>query len=399
MIRILTFVITALALLAGCGVGDGGRQFLKVQKGSFRSAFTETGELQAVRYSTLSMPVYPWEYGQVKILWLEKEGARVKAGDVVAQVDTVDVARKVGQKMADLAIARADLRELGAKQQKEMGGLEAQRHSAQAKLDLARVDTQRVRFESETRRQISALNLRKAEYALRKAEGKIESVRRVQAEDLLIQKAKISRLASEISRARDAIGRFTLRAPNGGLVEYLKREGKKAAIGDQMWPGFPILGLPDFSRMKVLTTVGEADVEKVHPGRRVSVRMDAFPKVAFEGEVTFVSLVSRIKEPNSRVKVFNVEVLLDLLDRADPVLRPGMTVSCEFLVADLKEALLVDNACLQRDGGEYVVYVKRFLGLRRVPVAPGLRNAQVAVVAGDLHEGDQVAVASRPGER
>ncbi|MSS72050.1 MAG: HlyD family efflux transporter periplasmic adaptor subunit [Candidatus Latescibacteria bacterium] len=172
--------------------------------------------------------------------------------------------------------------------------------------------------------------------------------------------------------------------------------GRKVATGDPLWPGYPILGLLDLSRMKVLTSVGEADVEKIRVGRKVSVRLDAFPKVAFEGVVTSVSLISRIKEPNSRIKVFDVEVLLD---RADPVLRPGMTVSCEFLVADLKDALLVDNACLQRDGGQYVVYVKRLLGLRRVPVAPGLRNAQVAVVAGDLREGEQVAVASRPGER
>ncbi|MSS72051.1 MAG: hypothetical protein EXS64_11245 [Candidatus Latescibacteria bacterium] len=132
MIQVLITVWATLSLLIGCGAGDEGRQFLKVRKGSFRSAFTETGELQAVRYFVLAMPMYPWEYGQVKVLSLEKEGAHVKAGDVVGQVDTVDVARRLQQKRADLAIARADFRKLGADQQKEMGGLEAQLRPGQA---------------------------------------------------------------------------------------------------------------------------------------------------------------------------------------------------------------------------------------------------------------------------
>ena len=58
------------------------------------------------------------------------------------------------------------------------------------------------------------------------------------------------------------------------------------------------------------------------------VRLDALPKVAFDGKVTYIGKLCRQKERNSRQKVFDVEV--EIL-KPDERLKPGMTVSCEFL--------------------------------------------------------------------
>jgi hypothetical protein len=56
--------------------------------------------------------------------------------------------------------------------------------------------------------------------------------------------------------------------------------------------------------------------------------LDALPKVAFEGEVIYIGKLCRPKERNSRQKVFDVEVKIL---KPDDRLKPGMTVSCEFL--------------------------------------------------------------------
>ena len=211
-----------------------------------------------------------------------------------------------------------------------------------------------------------------------------------------IKEAKIQKIEADIQKAEETIERFTLRAPAPGLIEYRqnRRTRNKVAVGDQLYTGSAIIGLPDLSQMKVLTTVSETDIDKVFVGQRVSVRLDAFPKFVYEGKITEVSRISREKSRDDKNKVFDVEVLLD---KSDKLLRPGMTVRCEFMVADLDDALFVDNDCIHREDGEYVVYVKKLVGLKRVPVKLGPRSAKGVVITGDIEAGAQVARVSGDG--
>ena len=351
--------------------------------------------MQAARYSIVSMPYFRGEYGRPKIEHLEKEGLWVKKGDKVGKIETLGVEKALGQKKVDLQIALRELDKLKVEQSNEITGLEAELRQAQGALRLAAMDTQRVAFESRIKKELKRLEYRKAELNLRKIEQKIEDKHWIQAEDLLIKQAKITQIIAAIEKAERAIERFTLRAPAEGMIEYRKfRGGRKVAIGDQLWRGRAIIGLPDLNQMKILTTVGETDIDKVQVGMRTSVRLDAFPKVAFGGSITSISRISRRKDRESRIKVFDVEVLLDT---TDPILRPGMTVSCEFLVAALEDALWVPPACVHKEEMGYVVYVKKTLGLKTVAVELGARKADAVVVQGDLQVGDRVLAGRKQG--
>ena len=383
-----------LALLAGCGGPEG--LFFAVEQGAFRTTITETGELQAARYTIIVMPPFDWGYGQPKIKRLEKEGLQVERGDIVGEIETLGVEAALGKKKVDLAIAERELEKLKVEQRNQMAGLEAQLHSAEAGLRMVQMDTQRVAFESRNRRERARLQHRKAILSQRKVQQQIGVRSRVQAEDLLIQQAKITQILTAIKKAERTIERFTLRAPAAGMIEYRKnrRTDRKVAVGDQLWWGNPIIGLPDLSQMKVLTTINETDIDKARIDQRVSVRLDAFPKVAFGGSVTSISRISRRKDRDSKIKVFDVEVLLDT---TDPILRPGMTVSCEFLVAEMDNALWVHPSCIHPEEQGYVVYVKKAFGLQTVPVELGPRNLAGVVVRGDLQAGDRVLAAPAQG--
>ena len=82
--------------------------------------------------------------------------------------------------------------------------------------------------------------------------------------------------------------------------------------------------------MKVQTSVNETDISKIYKGQKVNVRLDAFPRKVFKGSIISISNTVQNKERDSKIKVFFVEVLLDETDR---ILKPGMTVSCEFIIA------------------------------------------------------------------
>ena len=158
-------------------------------------------------------------------------------------------------------------------------------------------------------------------------------------------------------------------------------------MGDKVWPGRAILGLPDLSRMKVLTYVAETDLDKVHESQRVNVSLDAYPEAVFSATVTFVSLISHAKDGNNPAKVFDVEILLD---ETDPILRPGMTVSASFQLADLEKALIVPGDCLHPSGNGYALVVKTLFGEKQVQVDVLHRDSEVAVVEGDLSAGDRL---------
>jgi multidrug resistance efflux pump len=92
--------------------------------------------------------------------------------------------------------------------------------------------------------------------------------------------------------------------------------------------GYPLGNVPELKWMRVNTFINENDFRKLQVGQKVIVRLDALPEVKFNGSVAYIGKLCRQKEQNSRQKGFDVEV--KMID-SDERLKPGMTVSCEFL--------------------------------------------------------------------
>jgi multidrug efflux pump subunit AcrA (membrane-fusion protein) len=323
-------ILLAGALTGACGDRD--PESSKVESVAATAILVETGELQAVNSKVVAVPRFKHEYtgnGRAKLVWLEEEGRQVKAGATVALLDTSGVMRVKVQKQADLDIALADLEKLKAEQDTKAKELSADLQSAQAALKLAQIDTQRAQYESDVAKEIKRLGLKIAQIEVDKIASKIIQTQNVHREELLIQQQKIRQTRSAIATADRTIRRFSLRAPADGMVEHYRRgrRREKVQVGGEYWQGRPIVKLPDLSQMKVLTTVNETDISKIAMGQKVLVRLDAYPKVAFEGKITTIGVTSREKEEKSKIRVFDLEVLLQ---KADPILKPGMTVSCEI---------------------------------------------------------------------
>ena len=117
------------------------------------------------------------------------------------------------------------------------------------------------------------------------------------------------------------------------MIVYNRNNRTREAVkvGDQLWPGQQIVQLPDLTRMKVLTSVNETDIRKVDLKQKVSVRLDAFPDLKFDGRIVTIGHTCYRKNRDSNIKMFDVEVLLEQNHR---VLKPGMTASCEFLLTE-----------------------------------------------------------------
>jgi HlyD family secretion protein len=393
---ILILVCPLSFMHTGCGVLSDKSE--RIQQGTFKATITETGELLAVNSKVITPRFWEfWIYGKAKIVDLEEEGTIVEKGDFIAQFDTSNVARKLKETKAELEIAKADYEKLLVEQRSAIERLEAQLETAKAALRLAVVDTQSVQFESPVKRKISHIEFTLKKLEVEKLERKIKRTREIQKEDLLIQKAKIDKSRRAIETAKITIDNFTILANADGMIEYRRkrREDRKISIGDEVYPWESIVGLPDLSRMKVISSVNEADIGKVNIGQNASVRLDAFPKVDFQGIITFISKTCRSKERDSNIKIFDVEILLE---KSDPILRPGMTVSCEIAIAELEDVFHVPLIFIQEEKDGYYVYVKRGMKQKRIAVELGPRNAKRVVIYGAVKDNDKLILSHEEEE-
>lgn len=387
--------IILVVLWWNCSTSE--KTYYTIQQGDFQATITETGELQAVRSRIIVMPRFGWKYGRrPKIASLIEEGTSVSAGDIIGQIDSSGIVKFLKEQENEFEIFEADLRNMQMRHENERRKLEGQLASAKANHDLAKIQLERTKFESAKRRRISLLNFEKDKISLSKVHNLQETTRIKQENDLKIQKLKFVKLRNEIETAKVALTKTTLKAPINGLVEYRInwRTDQKVRAGDELWPGAPIVGIPDLSQMKVKTAVSEVDIYKIIMGQKVVARLDAFPHKLFPGHIVEIARLCHSKEDARLIKLFQVYVLLE---ESAPILKPGMTVGCEIFTAELEDVLYVANECLVKKDSKYYLYFKDGAGQNGREVKIGPRNNKFTVIYGNYEPGLRVVNLQEPG--
>src|SRR4029079_3019350 len=109
--------------------------------------------------------------------------------------------------------------------------------------------------------------------------------------------------------------------------------------------------------MVLNTKVHEAFVDRVTPGQRVRIEVDAFPGQTLTGVVSSVApLPDASRAFRTDVKVYTTKVRID---QAVPGLRPGMTARAEILIAALENVLAVPVRSVLTRGRKNSVGVKK----------------------------------------
>ena len=101
--EIVLYVLTAALTLIHIACNRDQVSRYSVIKGSFRQSVIETGELQAVNASFLSMPRINFIYGyEFKIIGLAEHGKNVNKGDTVIRVDPSPVQKFIIERRESL---------------------------------------------------------------------------------------------------------------------------------------------------------------------------------------------------------------------------------------------------------------------------------------------------------
>jgi HlyD family secretion protein len=142
--------------------------------------------------------------------------------------------------------------------------------------------------------------------------------------------------------------------------------------------------LPDLTSMISKTYINEIDVSKLKPGQKVDITIDAFPKKAFNGVVSYIANIGE-KLPNTNDKVFEVQIKID---GSDPALRPSMTTGNKIIISTYRDAVYIPIECVQA-GIDSIPFVYKKNGTRQV-VLLGATNEKHVIIEKGLEAGSQV---------
>lgn len=365
-------------------------------QGTFRIDVTTTGELRAKNSTSIRGPegIREFRIFNVPIQRLIPEGTVVEKGDFVAELDRSEITSSFQDAQLELeeeesayesaqldstltlSQARDNLINLEYSVEEAKIAVEQSKYESPAVQRQVEIDLERAQRELEQARKNYATQVRQAEVNLRKIEADLKQERR------------------EVERIREIMSRFTIYAPENGMVIYKRnRDGSKVTEGSSISAWDPVVAeLPDFSIMNSVTYVNEVDIQNVRAGQPVDVGLDAMPEKELTGVVTDVANIGE-QRPNSDSKVF--QVVVEINSKADTTLRPSMTTSNTIHVNTVEDALFVPLETIHTVDSLNFVFKSDGLDIAMQQVVLGLMNDNDVII----HEGvspDDVLYLSTP---
>ncbi|HBE41059.1 MAG TPA: hypothetical protein DDW27_07630 [Bacteroidales bacterium] len=360
-----------------------------VLRGPFVQSVIETGELQAVNASTLTMPRINSIYGyNFKIIGLAEHGKHVQKGDQVFRVDPSSVQKYIIEKRESLENEIASANKLKASISNNIQDLRAQLRNEQASFDIKKLQLDKSAFESEAVKKVIELEFRQAEIRLDRIKRNLELRPKLDSLDYRIQKIKLIQKENDLRAAEQTLNQLIVCSPLEGIfvVANNNRTGQTIKVGDEVFLGNIVARIPDIRTMKVNGIIPENDISRIKPGLKVIVRLDALPSVPFNGTI---SKVSRVCIEQDKKKVFLTEVLVS---ETDLRLKPGMTVRCEYITYESGNEIYVPTRCILEENKHFYLYVIKRGKIAKTEVSTGPSNNIYTIVSGDLRSGQNLVL-------
>lgn len=262
------------------------------QLGQLESDTTLTGTTHPYREVMVRSQVE----GQVVRLGVDV-GDRVRAGQVLAEVDPIVLKTAVFEAEAELAARRNEVIQAQAAVNSARTAVE----EARLILQQAESDAQRL----ETLRQDGAVSAQAAEQARTTAQTARQVLHSRQAEVVTAQQGvavaqgRVQAQAAFVQQARARLSYALMKSPlNGVVLERLTE------VGNLLQPGGEVLRLGDLKQLKVVVEVSEQELGRLALGQKATLTFDAVPNRTYNGRISRIS-------PAADARLTPVEILID----------------------------------------------------------------------------------------
>ncbi|MCF6153950.1 MAG: HlyD family efflux transporter periplasmic adaptor subunit [Candidatus Brocadia sp.] len=274
---------------------------------------------------------------------LVDEGGVVREGDVVALLDSSDLASEVEIRRAELQMAQADLSEL------EAGSRPEEIAEAAAKLAAAKADKEHL--ESDFHRAMVLFQkqaISAEEYIHTKGTYEVAVAQMQEAEERfkLIKegprKERIEQARARVKQARAALKLAQIRLGYTKLISPLSGVvlSKNIEQGEYVAPGTPVVTVGDLERPWLRAYIDEIELGRVKVGQRVKVTADTYPDKAYEGYISFIASEAEFTPKNVQTQKERVKLVYRVkveMTNPDMELKPGMPADADILVNQTQE--------------------------------------------------------------
>lgn len=298
--------------------------------------------------------------GRLVALMVE-EGSKVKAGQIIARMESNDVTAVKDQAAANLVNATAALEQ------------------AKAERDNARQENDRYQ------------RLAAGGYVSRSEYDKISTIYKRSEEGVKAAEANVLALKASLAGAKAGLDYTLIRAPFDAVVLT-----KNADVGDIVTPlgaaataKAAVVTIADMRSLQVEVDVSETSITSIRLKQPCDIQLDALPDNRFRGEVyTIVPTVDRTKA--------TVLVKVRFLDK-DARMLPDMSAKVSFLSRklkpeELKSRLAVNTSALIQKADTTYVFLLSEDRAQETTVQTGVKLGDMTEIISGLKSGDRVVI-------
>lgn len=370
----------------------GAMSLATVERRDFVRTLRIHGVVEAVKFHAVAAPRLSGQGNAPMIITrLIPAGARVQPGDLLAEFDRQvqrknhldretqyrDRVEQIRKKKAEQAADRVrDERELK----------EAENATEKAALDVKRNEI------------LSKIDAEKNRQSLEEARARLEQVRRtlrlrqsVVAAEVRILEIQRDRDLAAMRNARLNAEKMQIRSPLAGLVvlsTIFKSNGPgEVQEGDEVRPGVPFLQVVDPQAMQVRARVNQVDALRLQAGQKLTVRLDAYPDLAFPGRVQQVGAIGMGGSFSDKIRTFPV---LFTIEGSDPRTMPDLSAAVDVDLERVPDALVAPRDAVVEESGRHFLHIRNGSSFVKTPVTLGLVSEHEVVVQAGVEQGSVV---------
>ncbi len=312
----------------------------------------------------------------------------MKKGQLLAQLDKVEIEAQVDQSRAALQAAEANL-------------ASSQADYERAKVDAEGPDVPLLKREYDRATQMAQEGV-VSQTALDDADRNYKMAlnkQNVSKAQVTVLKAKIAQSQAEMARDQanlkqldEQLSYTDIVSPIDGIV--LSRDVEMGdAVSSILVLGSSatlVMTLGDTSEVYVKGKVDESDIGKVYLGQPARIKVESFKDKTFNGKVTKISPMGVEKD---NVTTFEVRVSIN---NPGGELKAEMTANAEIILDEHKNVLQIPEGAIIYDKDKKasvdIPDPKEKDGMKKVAVNIGISNGAKTEVLSGLKEGDQVVL-------
>lgn len=355
-------------------------RFVAAQRTNLAATVATTGSLVPISQVKLSFK----SGGKLKELNV-KVGDVVKAGAVLARLDTTDLEFTLAQNMVSLENAQLKLAQLKAgPTSQDITIAKTNLDKSTLALQKAQSDYDKVAWRNDVGQTSQAQALQSATLDYQSALANYaKATAGSTTTDLQIQENQVKTAQIQVDQARSNIQGATIVAPFDGMIASVTGN-----VGEQV-AATPMITLVDLSAMRVEANIDETDIGRVAVGQTVNITFDSLSGLTLPAKITTIA-------PNATAQSGVVTYQVHAVPtQTDPRLRAGMTATASIVVEQRTNVLAVANRAIKINRGVKTVEVAQPDGtLLEKQVTTGLANDTNTEILSGLSDGEMVAIAT-----